>query len=130
MNSNILKHIIRYILMLLIIVVCCMIFSFSNDVGEKSSKKSSSISYFIVSIKYKNLTELQTKYKANYVEQIIRKVAHFSIYALLGILIISCLVTFKGRLINKFNIAVILSFIYACSDEFHQKFVPGRSRRN
>ena len=56
-----------------------------------------------------------------------RTAAHFSIFALLGFLI-SLLLNeygFDGR--GKMLCTVLAAFLYACSDEFHQSFVPGRS---
>ena len=40
MSKNILKHIIRYLLMIAIVVVCCIIFKFSSDTSQASSNKS------------------------------------------------------------------------------------------
>jgi len=34
---------------------------------------------------------------------------------------------FKGKKINLFLLAILISIIYAISDEFHQLFVPGRA---
>ena len=38
-----------------------------------------------------------------------------------------CAQTFKGCKEYKFDASVMLCFFYACTDEFHQLFVPGRS---
>ena len=57
----------------------------------------------------------------------VRKGAHFSIYMILGILTMCCLQTFKGRKAYKFDISTMFCFLYACSDELHQRFITGRS---
>lgn len=53
----------------------------------------------------------------------IRKLAHFSIYTLLGICVFSSFSNPKRAFPGSFLICVL----YACSDEFHQSFIPGRS---
>lgn len=56
----------------------------------------------------------------------IRKCAHFTEYLILGLLMTNALrFTFKERK-NFALILILLCFIYACSDELHQIFVPGR----
>ena len=61
MNKNILKHIIRYILIIAVIIVCSIIFKFSSDVSQKSSAKSEKICGIIVDIFKggKNISEEQ-----------------------------------------------------------------------
>ena len=56
----------------------------------------------------------------------IRKIAHMSEYAILLLFIYYGLyktITYKYQLL----ISLLITFIYACSDEFHQLFIPGRS---
>ena len=55
---------------------------------------------------------------------LVRKTAHFTEYAILGSLFfLNLRSTFKHPLI----MSIFLSFFYACTDEIHQIFVPGRS---
>lgn len=55
----------------------------------------------------------------------LRKVAHASIYFVLGILLT---VFLKFCHVRKYYLySLIISFLYACTDEFHQKFVAGRT---
>ena len=57
---------------------------------------------------------------------IVRKLAHFSIYAALGFC--ASFTAGKRRLFSLKSLCVVLfGFIYAFSDEFHQQFVKGRS---
>ena len=57
----------------------------------------------------------------------VRKTAHVTLYFLLGLSFISFLKEFN--LIDKRLIiyTILFVFIYACSDEIHQLFIPGRS---
>lgn len=58
---------------------------------------------------------------------LIRKVAHMSEYAILALFTYYALIkiAFNKRII--FQITFLISFLYACSDEFHQLFISGRS---
>ena len=127
MNKNILKHIVRYILIVLIIIVCCNIFHFSSEKGEVSGKRSGKVTKAIVVATNKDLSEKEVEIKVKAIDPITRKIAHFSVYTLLGILLMACCETYKGKQIVKFDISIILAFLYACSDELHQKFVSARS---
>jgi len=49
---------------------------------------------------------------------------HFSIFFLFSFFLLIALL--KGEKINLFLLAIIISIIYAISDEFHQLFVQGR----
>ena len=58
---------------------------------------------------------------------LIRKAAHFTEYAILGALLASAVFQW----IPKFRVSIwyagIIGLLYAISDEFHQRFVEGRS---
>ena len=56
---------------------------------------------------------------------IIRKLAHFTEYLILGFLVINMFT--KNNINNLYLISIILCIIYATSDEIHQIFVPGRA---
>lgn len=62
--------------------------------------------------------------KLNY---LLRKVAHASEYFIFTILILIALKNSGVKGIKKFIIALIICFIYACTDEYHQTFVNGRT---
>lgn len=55
----------------------------------------------------------------------IRKYGHISEYALLGVF--STLFFLELKIWLPYVESIALCFLYACSDEFHQLFVPGRS---
>jgi len=56
----------------------------------------------------------------------IRKAAHFSIYFLLGIFTIRAVALHTEQTKARIGAALVICFLYACSDELHQHFVPGR----
>ena len=60
---------------------------------------------------------------------IVRKTAHFTEYAILGILFFLFFRQFFPQKNGSryFIPAILFSFFYACTDEIHQLFIPGRS---
>ena len=107
-----------------------LIFSFSNQKDVESSKVSDGfIDRTVVKI-YKVFNENITKEKeSEIIEKYtypIRKLAHYTLYFVLGIL---AFLVVKDYSINKKLIiySLLICFLYACSDEFHQLFVIGRS---
>ncbi|SCI49590.1 VanZ family protein [Romboutsia sp. 1001713B170207_170306_H8] len=65
-------------------------------------------------------------------EFFIRKSAHMFLYFVLAILTYS--LVYNGiyhrnsqKILNSMIISLIVVFLYACTDEFHQLFIPGRS---
>jgi VanZ family protein len=60
---------------------------------------------------------------------LLRKVAHFSEYAVLGILAGRAFLASANDFIQRhqFQVALLLIVCYALLDEFHQSFVPGRT---
>lgn len=57
------------------------------------------------------------------VSNVIRKLAHFTEYLILGILVANMLREYD----KKAYVSIIICILYAISDEVHQLFVPGRS---
>lgn len=101
----------------LLLVILWMIFIFVMSSFDATS--SSNQSNFIVDI----ITSIINIKDIGLLSLIIRKLAHFIEYFILGILLIN----FITRYDKKIIIAILLCIIYATSDEIHQIFVPGRS---
>jgi VanZ family protein len=57
----------------------------------------------------------------------IRKLAHFTEYLILGLLILRALRDERGWRLQHALMAIALATVYAVSDELHQRFVPGRT---
>lgn len=117
----------KVLLVCLTVLWMTSIFIFSNQKSTQSTNRSHSlITNTIVRI-YKLFDNNPSDEK---IENIIdtwdvpvRKIAHFTEYFILGILIFLTLREFK---INNVYLAILLCYIYSCSDEFHQLFVIGR----
>lgn len=101
--------------LLLVILWMIFIFVMSSFDATSSSNQSNFIVDIIISII--NIKDI------GLLSLIIRKLAHFIEYFILGILVIN----FITRYDKKIIIAILLCIIYATSDEIHQIFVPGRS---
>lgn len=100
-----------------------IIFQFSSQNGEESGNLSGKIAKFLI----KQLPIEETQQSLKKTETIIRKMAHFSIYTLLGFLLMFFMNTYPIKVKEKISISLLVGILYAISDEIHQKFVPGRS---
>lgn len=114
-------------IILIILIICWMatIFIFSNQASEKSSKTSARTIKVIIN-KLPNTKNMSDTQKADLVEKLqtpIRKLAHFSIYAIGGILTCALLYKYKISNKNKITFSIFFCMIYAITDEFHQSFV-------
>ncbi len=129
MDINTKINIKRAILIILLILTFFQIFRFSNQNGEKSS----GISRKITTAVTKNVKKIQELDKNKQeevlekIEKVIRKLAHFSIYMVVGILMMLLMNTYKIKQFDKISISLITGIVYASSDEIHQLFIPGRS---
>ena len=122
------KIIIRMIFMLLLLTTFAIIFKFSSQIAEESDDISNGVLRKIIDV-FPYTKGLSEEIKIKMVEHgnpIIRKLAHFSIYALVGVWIMAFMSTFDIRLYKKWIISMLVGVLYAASDEFHQSFVPGR----
>ena len=114
--------------LMLLILWMILIFCFSNQRADDSSKLSDGVIVKVASIFVKdNLTDNKKDELIDKYTFIIRKTAHFSVYLILGILSINLLSSFNIKHIIMFS--SLFCFIYACTDEFHQLFVNGRAGR-
>ena len=122
-------NILRIILIILLLCTFFVIFGFSSQDGEASGGLSRNITNKILQIsnKYNALGQEEKEQIANKTEKIIRKVAHFSIYTVVGLLLMGLLSTYKIKENWRMILSILLGMIYAVSDEIHQSFIPGRT---
>lgn len=120
------KIIIRVIAMLMLLATFYIIFSFSAQDGIKSGSVSNKVTtVFVNKFPYTQNLSIETRSKLiEHGEPIVRKIAHFSIYTVVGICIMAFLCTFPFKLRTRLGLSLIVGLIYAISDEFHQSFVP------
>ncbi len=119
---------LRIISLILLLGWMGLIFYLSHQNANESSGMSGGlikrfISFFLPNISADELTDIISS-----LQFIVRKTAHFSLYAILGILSFSHFATY-GRLTwaLKNVLSILVPVLYAISDEYHQTYIPGRS---
>lgn len=112
-----------------LVVILCMviIFLFSTDNSVESTKKSNRVIIEVTSFFKLDLSKKQQQHVIDMFFVPVRKMAHFFIYFVLGIALVSFLREFSIPIRRLLLLSIFLAFLYACTDEFHQLFVPGRS---
>lgn len=115
----------KIITLILIILWMILIFYLSNQVSNESSRLSGGLTRKILEVLH--MLDGKTIEQQETIETIIRKLAHFFLYALGGILILLHINLYKITDKRKVIISWIIGTTYAITDESHQIFVPGRS---
>ncbi len=119
----------RIVLGVLIIIIASVIFFFSSQNGENSSKVSNTVTVKVIdtytSIKKENISLEKKNQLIENMSFYIRKLAHFSMYFLLGIFIYLFVETYNIK--HSLIFSLLCTNVYAISDEFHQLFSFGRS---
>ena len=114
------KKLQKFLAWLALLVWMGVIFYFSHQSGDASMQLSDGILDSFKSL-FQNFLNYHT------LSYIVRKIAHFTEYFILGLLIYHLVKQY--RVISKTEIIWMILFclIYAMSDEFHQVFIGGRS---
>lgn len=116
------SHNIRFVAYLTITIIIMIFIFFQSSLPADTSQEESDIIVRFLSRLIDRDAEL--------LSFIVRKLAHFTEYTLLGLFISLTAKEHynKGQfLIRIFIIPLICGGLYAASDEIHQRFVPGRS---
>lgn len=117
----------------IIIVLCWMgiVFTFSNQGGNASTNFSKSIVADIVDMIHteSDFTAQERSVLINKYNHVFRKLAHYTIYLIGGIAIISFMNGLTDKRWKSILFTILIGFAYALSDELHQSFVSGRDSR-
>ncbi len=108
------KLIYQWISALLLAAVVVTVFVLSSQ----NSVESTETSGFFISLISRIL-------KVEPSPELVRTLAHFCEFAVLGFLALNCIYAFTQR--KPYILSVALSWGYALTDEIHQIFVPGRA---
>lgn len=123
-----LKRHAKLLISLLLIFQMLFIFIMSSFGSDSSNAQSGQIIQVLRQV-FPSLSSHTSGLDASVLTFIVRKTAHFTEYAILGILFYffyhQTLPQKNG--LRLFVLAILSSFLYACTDEIHQLFVPGRS---
>lgn len=108
-----------------------VIFSLSNQPASDSTELSDGFISNTIGNVYKvfnknigsdELNEIKVKYT-----HLVRKMAHFTIYMILGILVTLLVREYNISFYKCLFISLLVCLLYSISDEIHQLFVMGRS---
>ena len=123
------KRIIWWILTVLTMVI---IFTFSSETAVDSSDTSERFMKVILDFLpfTKGMSETSKLEFIESMDFLIRKCAHFTLYALLGFVTFGAVKsTFITDIKDKIKYSFLIALVYATFDEIHQYFVPGRACR-
>ena len=110
---------------LMVIATMLIIYSFSGETAQESTETSGGIIEAILKLFLPN--EKVTVDLIARLQHPIRKLAHFSIFALLGFSLANAFkITFKIKLIFNYLLSLASVIIYASTDELHQGLIDGR----
>lgn len=140
---------LRFFLLLILLALWMgFIFYMSANNGSDSQGLSDKVARFIAPLFWPDFDLLSTSEQTAALSSLsfpIRKAAHFSEYAVLGFLSLATFIQLRAVINHRHAViaqrrqvsnnsftkpallAVLFSSLYACSDEFHQLFVDGRS---
>lgn len=142
------KLIFKILIIILWITMMILIAWFSSQPADISTQQSNSVDVIICKIvikDFKSFTEAVKQYYIDLADKFVRKAAHFTEYAILGIFSWAVLnfslkdrfhkpdTTGKSKFFKSFTtflwfflIPLFWCFLYSLTDEFHQLFVEGR----
>lgn len=121
----------KIIYSILIILWMGLIFILSNQDAPASSDLSNSFISNTIGVVYKIFDKNVSEEKLEEIKEIysfpVRKLAHLTIYLVLGILVFLLINEFNLSYKNIILIALGICILYSISDEIHQLFVLNRS---
>ena len=123
--------IFRTILIIMLFFTFFMIFGFSSQNGTESKGISTKVTDTILSFsnKYKQANSKEKIRIRNKTNAVVRKIAHFTIYTILGGLLMGTMIKTKLKIKWRVLITLGAGIIYAILDEVHQIFSPGRTAK-
>lgn len=113
------------------VIVMILIFCFSSKNADNSGQSSMTVAKTVLSLYEKvsdnSIKETDRPLTLAAIDHFVRKTAHFCEYALLAITILLHLLALHKHGKQLFFLPVLISGIYAATDEYHQTFIIGRS---
>ena len=117
----------KIISIILVILWMIIVFWFSSQIGDDSQVTSGNTIRKIITFINNDIDKLKLEEIVEILQPIVRKLAHFTLYTLGGILIFNFFNSFKLKNREKIGYSLLVGALYAITDEIHQLFVPGRS---
>ena len=120
----------RFLYIIPVIFWMAFIFYMSAKNAEASSSLSGGITERLGDVfeVIRNDTPVERESFMSAFETIIRKLAHMAEYGVLFGLVLLAVkkVSYASKRAYFYILSLVICFLYACTDEFHQLFVPGR----
>lgn len=120
----------KNIFTLLVILWMAIIFSFSAQPADESEQMSLSVGHvagLLFADGYEDWPQERQDAFAERIDHVVRKAAHFTEYAVLGVLLALMYRAYGHKGKRLFLLSAGTGSLYAATDEFHQLFVEGRS---
>ena len=121
------NYIVRPVFLIFAVIWMIIVFKFSSQPADTSQNTSLNLTKRIVNVFFNNKSSTEKEQITDKLDPYIRKLAHFTLYAIGGILIANYINTYNIKDKNKIIYSICIGATYACTDEFHQLFVEGRS---
>lgn len=121
---------LRLFVWISVLVLGIAIYMFSAQPAVQSSEVSKGVVVKVLEKSISGYNDMPKAEKANLIKKyhnFVRKLAHYSLYTLWGILTSYLLWLYNIKGYKQVLYTVAIGFLYACSDEIHQLYVPGRS---
>lgn len=120
----------KWIMWVLVLGWMLVIFMFSAQTAAESSNLSGGITERVIEVFVKDFERMPIEQRlgiTNHVSFVVRKLAHYTEYMILGFLLTNLVRTYTKAYGRAFLISWCAGTLYAASDEFHQMFSDGRS---
>lgn len=124
------KILFRVLFALITLAVMTVIFMLSAENAQQSADTSAGVIEKVAETFAPSYKKMQVYEKQQFVSSLqdaVRKAAHFSVFAALGVSVACFASTFKAKPLLKLILCELFCCIYALSDEYHQTFSEGRS---
>lgn len=125
-------YVTRYLFIFLALCVMIFIFWHSSRDAIASTDQSDSFAKNLFSWLDSDFASMDENEQQSIIvktQYLVRKSAHFCIYAALGFLVLGAVNTYTLTNPVKLLVSFGLCVVYSISDEIHQIFVPGRAGR-
>ncbi len=118
----------RIVSLILLIGWMGLIFYLSHQNADNSSQMSSGLIEGLIKFFFPDISNNTLESIVESLQFIVRKTAHFVIYAILGIFSFMTFITYESiNLSLRLALSLSVSMLYASGDEYHQTFIVGRS---
>ncbi len=124
------KLIFRFVFLIFSIAILIFIFNMSSANADESTKVSGRFIEKMAEIFIDDFKNFEINHKILLVksmQNLVRKLAHFSIFFALGYCVNGFVCTFNLTFLFRNLFSSVFCLFYAIFDEIHQTFVPGRS---